>query len=527
MKFWDDGQPNSDRIRNVNFSWNQLKKLTAFLKQNEIKCDAFLYDFSPNKIIEDAIHIPYPIGVYNKAEKTNVILNKQDDFDFMMMVDCDAFFDINDYDLILDVVKKLNIGDVVTFDLAKLDNNLSDYIDNDTFIKSKADWSYAYSGNRENGPLHHHMGSLGGVYLVDAKLLLNLGGFDEKYKGWGGEDGDMMGRILSSQINHNIKSIRNFSPFHLPHFSDWGNVNYAVRFTQNKKVKFITSIYSDLHGTAFGGRPSRGGHYRYSLLSILKIKNADFVCYTSQNEIESLRTFFYDEHQISREKLIFKVFDLNEAKFKSLIDEHKNIEETMKSDRCIEIQYNKFHWWWNEDMSYDYYYWIDAGLSHCGLFPDKYLTSTHSSQRYYETSLFNDDFLNNLIDFSGDKFMFIGKDNTGGNYWSGSVDPKWYNQFNNSIHIIGGLFGGHKSLWKNVVEIFENYVKTIIETDKSIYMEEVIMSLMHVNHNELFIIKKFDTWWHSNNTPLGVADDFLTLNKSFYKIFEELNKIYE
>jgi len=293
------------------------------------------------------------------------------------------------------------------------------------------------------------------------------------------------------------------------------------------KVKFITAIYGNLYGTTFGGRPSRGGHYRYSLLSILKIKNADFLCYTSQSEIESLMTFFYDEHQVSREKLIFKVFDLNETKFKLLIDEHKNIEETMKSDRCIEIQYSKFHWWWNEDMSYDYYYWIDAGLSHCGLIPDKYLTTTHSTQRYYESSLFNDDFLNNLIDFCGDKFMFIGKDNTGGNYWSGSVNPKWYKEYNNSTHIIGGLFGGHKNIWKNIVEIFENYVKTIIETDKSIYMEEVIMSLMYVNHNELFTIKKFDTWWHSNNTPLGVADDFLTLNKSFYKIFEELNKIYE
>lgn len=230
MKFWDDGQPNSSRVRNVNFSWNQLKKLTTFLKQNEIICDAFLYDFSPTKIIQDAFHIPYPMSVYNKAEKTNIILNKQDNFDFMMMVDCDAFFDVSDYHLFLDVIKELNPGDIITFDLAKLNDNLNDYINNDVFIKDNADWSYAYSGHRENGPLHHHMGSLGGVYISHSKLLLDLGGFDEKYKGWGGEDGDMMGRILSSQITHKIKSIRNFSPFHLPHFSDWGNINYSKRF---------------------------------------------------------------------------------------------------------------------------------------------------------------------------------------------------------------------------------------------------------------------------------------------------------
>jgi hypothetical protein len=43
-------------------------------------------------------------------------------------------------------------------------------------------------------------------------------------------------------------------------------------------VKIITSIYSDLHGTEFGGRVGRGGHYRFSLLSLLKITDADFLC---------------------------------------------------------------------------------------------------------------------------------------------------------------------------------------------------------------------------------------------------------
>jgi len=53
-------------------------------------------------------------------------------------------------------------------------------------------------------------------------------------------------------------------------------------------VKFITSIYSDLYGTEYGGRIGRGGHYRYSLLSLLKMTNADFLCYTSDRELPSL-----------------------------------------------------------------------------------------------------------------------------------------------------------------------------------------------------------------------------------------------
>ena len=45
-------------------------------------------------------------------------------------------------------------------------------------------------------------------------------------------------------------------------------------------IKILTCIYSDLSGTEFGGRHARGGHYRWSLLSLLQITDADFLCYT-------------------------------------------------------------------------------------------------------------------------------------------------------------------------------------------------------------------------------------------------------
>ncbi len=48
-------------------------------------------------------------------------------------------------------------------------------------------------------------------------------------------------------------------------------------------VKFITAIYSRLAGSDLGGRHARGGHYRYSLLSLLKMTNADFICYTTED----------------------------------------------------------------------------------------------------------------------------------------------------------------------------------------------------------------------------------------------------
>ena len=291
-------------------------------------------------------------------------------------------------------------------------------------------------------------------------------------------------------------------------------------------VKFITSIYSDLYGTEFGGRINRGSHYRYSLLSLLKMTDADFLCYTSDRELNSLKEFFYDEYKISPEKLEFKVFDISQTKFKDLINEYKNVEETKKSDRCIEIQYSKFHWWWNEDKSYDYYYWIDAGLSHCGLIPLKYLTDDGLLRRYYESSLFNNEFLKNLIEDTKDKFLIIGKENDR-NYWSGTVDRKWYKEFDRGLHIIGGLFGGHRSKWDEVVGLFENYVENILKEDKTIPHEEQVMTVMYYNDKELFERKHFDIWWCRDNAPQGTSDELFRQNKSFYKILEEFNRIYE
>jgi predicted glycosyltransferase involved in capsule biosynthesis len=232
MKFWDDGHPNSTRVRNTLFTWPELKKLSVFLNNSDINCESKLYDFSPEQIVEGSIHKPYGLGEYKKSEKTNVILKENSEFDFVFMFDSDAFFLETDYLKILEILKNLVDGDIITFDLAKLEEkDVDGIIQGQTVDFEKTDWSYAYSGNKEFGPLAHgHRGNLGGVYLCDIKLILENGGFDENFIGWGGEDGDMVSRIYSSGMKFNHKSVNNFAPFHLPHFYDWGSEKYNKRF---------------------------------------------------------------------------------------------------------------------------------------------------------------------------------------------------------------------------------------------------------------------------------------------------------
>jgi hypothetical protein len=50
---------------------------------------------------------------------------------------------------------------------------------------------------------------------------------------------------------------------------------------------------------------------------------------------------------------------------------------------------------------------------------------------------------------------------------------------------------------------------------------------MYYNHKELFERKHFDIWWCRDNAPSGVADEMFEQNKSFFRILEEFNRIYE
>ena len=286
------------------------------------------------------------------------------------------------------------------------------------------------------------------------------------------------------------------------------------------RIKILTSIYSDLYGSDMGGRPGRKDHYRFSLLSLLKMTQADFICYTSERELDSLIDFFYTQYQISEDRLKFVVFDLSQNEYSQYINEVKNLDSIRTSDRCYEIQYSKFSWFKNEDKSYDYYFWFDAGLSHTGLIPDKYLNA-EGYRGYYESTLFNQKFLDNLINYIGDKFLLVAKENSR-NFWEGTVDPKFYTTYDNSVHVIGGFFGGKTELWDKVVSEFDKSVKMILPEQKRLFYEEHFMSLMYQNHKDWFKTLNFDIWWHEDNFKEGTKE-FFQQNKSFYKILEELN----
>ena len=269
------------------------------------------------------------------------------------------------------------------------------------------------------------------------------------------------------------------------------------------KTLFITSLYGRLWGTEFGGRPSRNHHYKLSLLNILNTRPTKVVCFTSPEELDELRSFFYTQHNISEDLLELVSFDLHDSRYFAEIRSKKDLEKIKKSDRCFEIQYNKFFWFdlIEDRFAYDRVYWIDAGLSHGGLFPGEYRID--GPDRYYNISLFNPDTLENINSTTENKILLLSKNNTGRFFWSQTLPKEYYNEYNISRHIIGGMFGSTPENYNLLKEKFTDLLEEVLSNEDDLFMEELFLSCIYFNNKDLFIPREFDDWFKRENHKEG------------------------
>lgn len=282
------------------------------------------------------------------------------------------------------------------------------------------------------------------------------------------------------------------------------------------KTLIYTSIYANLWGTTFGGRPSRAHHYKLSLRNILNLSPTKVMCFTSKEELEDLQNWFYIENNVSQDLLEFQVFDLKNSKMYDKIKKLKKDHHMTRLDRCFEIQYNKFFWLDNLSnlTSYDRVYWCDAGLSHEGLFPRKYSYGT-GFESSFSFTLFNENFLQYLNSVSKNKIILIGKNNTNEFYWSRTLPETYYKEYQNTVHIIGGLFGGTVSNMLTLQKQFINLLTNLLENESSLFYEELLMSCIYFNYQNNFVLLEFDDWYERENSDR--ADKVISY---FFNLFE-------
>lgn len=222
MLFWTDGVPESTRTRNCSFAWNRFQNLEKILQNEGLDVVCRLVDHSPEKIFTtgNVTHDPYPLGTYKRSEKINKILFNSDS-QFIGIMDSDAFLHENQSHAIIDMFKRMEPKNAYTFDLKDIDNweSIIDFKEH-TIDIDNITYTSRFPGHCNPG--------LGGFFICCTDTLKSKNGFNEDFKTWGGEDGDVFSKLWDDSSIGTYK-VNEINVWHIPHFCDRENSLYFNR----------------------------------------------------------------------------------------------------------------------------------------------------------------------------------------------------------------------------------------------------------------------------------------------------------
>jgi hypothetical protein len=295
---------------------------------------------------------------------------------------------------------------------------------------------------------------------------------------------------------------------------------------------FVTAIYGYGLNSLFGGRGRNIHFFDTSLRNISNIGNP-IVVYTTPEDVQVVESF------ISRYSTQYKVipYELEQFEFSATFLEYKKkiFNSITLNDRNEVLCYSKAYWvkdaieknYFNSDC----YLWIDSGLTHHGIIPEKVggveLMQKIPQTHYYpqnQNNIFSPKLgknIDTILQNNNNKLLFCALP------YQGSTDiihrgiSRLYNKTFPSIHdhLIGGIFGGDKNVFIEFFNHYRHILSYFIEKHIHV-LEEPIFSCLNVVHPELFNLHKFYTWHFyvpgERCSMLGEDGD------SFYKIFTKI-----
>ncbi len=290
------------------------------------------------------------------------------------------------------------------------------------------------------------------------------------------------------------------------------------------KTKLVTAFYTDVKGFPYFAHESFARHERY-LHSLRTIANTglEIIVYCNESQVELVRNHC---ETFKLENVTVKVSNL-----KDYPKSDKMVEIKTNTNKFLfyhEIDWNKFHLLEKEyDESYDYIYWIDIGLSHPGLFLDKYNPfaekcdgMSRTFECYSYLNLFQPTLFKKLNDYIGDRLLNCSNTMFSHNMSDASkVIEKPYTQRSISV---GGILGGHISKLKWFLKEFD-LLGNIVLSNESILNHEAMISFIVQDHPDMFKTFVFNTWYHDDywkKTPEFDNDSIKNLTH-FVHLFEK------
>jgi hypothetical protein len=240
------------------------------------------------------------------------------------------------------------------------------------------------------------------------------------------------------------------------------------------------------------------------------------VIYTSQEDKEYLEKHIdFTEYKSNVRFIIYDLFSHpNHEYFQKMLNGNK-------SDRCHEIMHSKTSWIKNHlTEDYDFYYWIDCGLSHGGLFPRKY-RSGDNFHDFFSCTLFNPTMVENLNKVEDKVTVLYGDQSK--HLLERRANQKFYHNIDivDNCHIVGGMFGGKKELINDFCLMYDDVLKEMIDYD-ALDMEEALYTIIYQRNKNNFNKLIFTTWHHEDS---DMAKYNFDNEIYFYRIFEKLNNI--
>jgi hypothetical protein len=273
---------------------------------------------------------------------------------------------------------------------------------------------------------------------------------------------------------------------------------YAVK--KNKKnynnVIFVTCIYDGYHGTPFGGRPDREKYYRESLKSISNI-GYPIYCFTSSDTFHQICNEFKEYNNIFVIKKDLTDFWFSNSIFQIKIEKSDPyLKSRFWIDRNCHIMWGKTemirHVMNSVNITVDYLFWIDAGLSSSLLFPHEYFHDVKNNPNK-SVGIFNKNLIQNILNDIENKIISICH-----TIPNNRPLPKRFYHIDTNMRtdsMIGGFFGGRKEFMDIFCCLCVSKIVDIIN-DKELFSEESIYSTISHENKNLFKTIMFDSFYH-------------------------------
>jgi hypothetical protein len=283
-------------------------------------------------------------------------------------------------------------------------------------------------------------------------------------------------------------------------------------------MKYLTAIYNGLHNTKFGGRLNRDKHYLFSLKCLSKL-GADIICYTSNKDKTDIENFLVSRNITNVELRVFELKDfVHHNKIQQIKEFNKDLYATdnVWEHRCVELMWLKIFWLYQESLENpeDTFLWIDAGISHDGIFPKKCNTVYNSDyeQTFQKDKIFTPKLTNKLCEMASDHIVAFYCNNRQHHY-----PHAYYARPLLPGSMVAGLFGGK---FKSISEVYNKSIAIIdnILANNMLLQEELILTLIYQDNPEIFNVVPFDTWYHDD------WDCYDPTHISFSKFFEDANQ---